>query len=340
MGYPDNTSKRAIFDGRSSAKLPFGNSCAFFVIRARREKGAFPNIAIRGLAFHNMRSPISIIGDPHNPSRISGISVTGSFFYKIGSKFSCVEDFDYGAIQVAYSNSNVFHGNFFKDIENRSPYEGAVHAIYIKYSSSGNHVYKNIFENTTGAAVKIRDHSDRNSIEKNLFILNGRENFKNGMAPPYAVQITHYTESQIPSGPECSSYENSIRDNFSIFNPLPKTPPGLIFGYANLGRADKRVPSRCNDRSRNPDAPLNFFKNNQAASIERMRQVPKLNFVPSLTSRPAFNGLGGVEFRIGLCKSVNQCAAGNARCISDGESYFDEKIGVHLLCKSGELRLK
>ncbi len=285
-----------------------------------------------------MRSPVSIIGDPQNPNRLSGISITGSHFFRIGNKFSCTKDFDFGAIQVSYSNNNVFYGNTFKDIENRSPHEGAVHAIYIKYSSSNNHVYKNIVENSTGSAVKIRDQSDRNIVEGNIFVLHGRKNFKNGMAPPYAVQITHYTESQMASGPECSSYENAIRDNLSIFSPLPKTPPGLMFGYANLGRADKGVPSKCSDRNRNPDAPRNFFNNNQAESIEKIRKVPKLNFVPSLTSRPAFDGRGDGEFRIGLCESVNQCATGIARCVSDGGSYFDKKVGVHLLCERGELQ--
>jgi len=117
-----------------------------------------------GHAYHNEAGPPMYI----RPSAgLNGNAVYGMTFQDIGSRFAPGQ-IGYGAILFTDSSHDNISNNTFDDLYNTGDHD-ELHALYVTHFSSYNTVARNLFENTNGEAVKVRDRSDFNTVSGNRF---------------------------------------------------------------------------------------------------------------------------------------------------------------------------
>jgi Right handed beta helix region len=102
---------------------------------------------------------------------VNGNDVSGMTFHDIGDLFAPSQT-GYGAILFTDSSHNDIVNNTFDDIYNSGDHD-QLHALYITHFSSANTIDKNLFENTNGEAVKVRDRSNDNNVFGNTFNATG-----------------------------------------------------------------------------------------------------------------------------------------------------------------------
>jgi hypothetical protein len=138
---------------------------------------------------------------------VNGNDVSGMTFHDIGDLFAPSQT-GYGAILFTDSQHNDIHNNTFDDIYNSGDHD-ELHALYITHFSSYNTIENNLFENTNGEAVKVRDRSNFNNVSDNRF------NNTGGVAAyldDFCDQACVNTASP-KKYRECASYGNSLDDN-------------------------------------------------------------------------------------------------------------------------------
>jgi hypothetical protein len=138
---------------------------------------------------------------------VNGNDVSGMTFNDIGDSFAPSQT-GYGVILFTDSSDDDISNNTFDDIYNSGDTD-QLHALYITHFSSSNTVDKNLFENTNGEAVKVRDRSNFNDIFSNTFKATGG----------VAAYLDDFCDQQCVNGAspkkyrECASYGNRFADN-------------------------------------------------------------------------------------------------------------------------------
>lgn len=130
----------------------------------------------------------------------------GMQFRNLGNRWSG-GTFGYGAIVLTNSSNNRIVNCHFVDIENVSPYEGTIHGVYITHYSSSNTLELNRFSGISGDAVKVRNSSNFNIIERNTFIRAGCTSYFRGEFCDRTCAITNNLARQ------CASYHNRFFNN-------------------------------------------------------------------------------------------------------------------------------
>ena len=150
--------------------------------------------------------------------------VSGMTFHDIGDSFAPAQT-GYGVILFTDSSHNDIANNTFDDIYNSGDTD-QLHALYITHFSSGNTVDENLFENTNGEAVKVRDRSNNNDIFSNTFKATGG----------VAAYLDDFCDQQCVNGAspkkyrECASYGNRFADNIIETGTLwDLIPPGETY---------------------------------------------------------------------------------------------------------------
>jgi hypothetical protein len=154
---------------------------------------------------------------------VNGNAVSGMTFHDIGDFFAPGQT-GYGVILFTDSSHNDIYNNTFDDIYNSGDHD-ELHPLYITHFSSYNTIDKNLFENTNGEAVKVRDRSNYNNVFDNTFSQTGG----------VAAYLDDFCDQQcVSANPgkyrECASYGNSFDDNTirtGIFWDL--IPPGETY---------------------------------------------------------------------------------------------------------------
>ena len=90
----------------------------------------------------------------------------------IGDRFAPSQT-GYGAILFTDSSHDDIYNNTFNSTTYNSGDQDQLHALYITHFSSNNTIDKNLFENTNGEAVKVRDRSNDNNVADNTFSQTG-----------------------------------------------------------------------------------------------------------------------------------------------------------------------
>lgn len=150
--------------------------------------------------------------------------VSGMTFQDIGDQFAPSQT-GYGAILFTDSSGDDISNNTFDDIYNSGDHD-QLHALYITHFSSNNTIDRNLFENTNGEAVKVRDRSNNNSVAGNTFSQTG------GVAAyldDFCDQACA-TSASPKKYRECASWGNSFDDNTirtGAFTDL--IPPGETY---------------------------------------------------------------------------------------------------------------
>jgi hypothetical protein len=154
---------------------------------------------------------------------LNGNAVSGMTFDDIGDLFAPVgpNSAGYGVILFTDSSHNDIYNNTFDNLYNSGDHD-ELHALYITHFSSDNTVDKNLFENTNGEAVKVRDRSNYNNVFDNTFNATG------GVA---AYLDDFCDQACVSANPgkyrECASYGNDFNDNTILTGPFwDLIPPG------------------------------------------------------------------------------------------------------------------
>ena len=138
---------------------------------------------------------------------VNGNDVSGMTFQDIGDRFAPSQT-GYGAILFTDSSHDDIYNNTFDDLYNSGD-QDQLHALYITHFSSNNTIDKNLFENTNGEAVKVRDRSNNNNVADNTF--------SRPVASPPTWTTSAIRQCANTASPkkyrECASWGNSFNDN-------------------------------------------------------------------------------------------------------------------------------
>jgi len=178
-------------------------------------------ISFNGQAGHSWHNSTFYI----QPSTgVNGNDVSGMTFHDIGDSFAPSQT-GYGAILFTDSSDDSISNSTFDDIYNSGDTD-QLHALYITHFSSGNTVDKNLFENTNGEAVKVRDRSNDNDIFSNTFKATGG----------VSAYLDDFCDQQCVNGAspkkyrECASYGNRFADNvIETGTTWDLIPPGQTY---------------------------------------------------------------------------------------------------------------
>ncbi|MDB5751311.1 MAG: pectin lyase fold protein [Ramlibacter sp.] len=126
-------------------------------------------MVISGLRIREYRTAISLEGNRDRADAFNaGNTIRNNFFEHIGSLPGAGKNISTAAIRLVNSKDNLIENNRFETIRNA---EGcsALHAIYAAHFSSGNIIRGNRFSDLCGSVIKLRDRSNGNLIEGNIF---------------------------------------------------------------------------------------------------------------------------------------------------------------------------
>ncbi len=114
----------------------------------------------------------------------------------------------FGGLDLVNSRHNEIQNNHFLQQENASSSAALMHAIYLAHGSSYNEIRSNRFVDVSGDPVRVRDGSNHNQVEDNVFEKTGSAAF----ISDWWCDKDEKTNCTKPSG-ECPSWENAFRDN-------------------------------------------------------------------------------------------------------------------------------
>ncbi|WP_433379485.1 hypothetical protein ACQPZX_13565 [Actinoplanes sp. CA-142083] len=159
-------------------------------------------------------------GGGYNPSSgpglpsargLDGNTVFGMVFTSLGNAYTggLCGDADwprcgYGAIVLTESSGNRIANNHFVNVRNSE--NSYIHAIYVTHKSSSNQFTGNNVTGVSSDPVKVRDASNYNTFDSNVF---GANDFLRSSTPPAA----HYLEEVDTASGQCSSYHNRFTNN-------------------------------------------------------------------------------------------------------------------------------
>jgi hypothetical protein len=156
-----------------------------------------------GHAYHNNAKP-PLYTKPS--AGLNGNDVSGMTFSNIGDAFAPGQT-GYGAILFTDSSGDDISNNTFDDLYNTGD-QDELHALYVTHFSSNNTISRNLFENTNGEAVKVRDRSDFNNVSGNRFDHTG------GIAAYLDIYCNLQCAVQSPPTPrQCANFGNRFAGN-------------------------------------------------------------------------------------------------------------------------------
>jgi archaellin len=205
--HPANTWFHAELPGSSSSLRGGGNvGLRFYYLLIEDYTQGINLDGQTGHAYHNNAKPAMYI----KPSAgLNDVDVSGMTFSHIGDQYAPGYT-GYGVVLFTDSSGDSIVNNTFDDIYNTGDTD-ELHGLYITHFSSDNTISKNLFENTNGEAVKVRDRSNDNTVSGNRFI-------NTGGVSAYLDDFCDYTcalENEKPpvAYQQCASYGNHFADN-------------------------------------------------------------------------------------------------------------------------------
>lgn len=157
---------RPIFDG-------MGNIETWFTFSKRA--GLPGHLEFRHLKVQHYNTAMNFYGDRNDINRGNSHNTLESmYFYRIGGLYSA-QAHSTAAVRFVNSSFNTITNSHFVDILNPNKHAHLIHAVYMAHHSSGNHIRKNRFLRINGDPIKVRDLSNNNRIESNLFISTGKK---------------------------------------------------------------------------------------------------------------------------------------------------------------------
>lgn len=160
------STKRPVFDGEGVI------STSFF---SMPYEGGSSRITLKSLHIKNYVNGVSFKGSRDDFGRFnSNNSIIDCVFERIGNAYwvgSGEVPMGYSAIGLSNSDFNVVSGNSFREIRNNKDTRLHLHPIYLSHNASNNEIRGNVFEGTSGSAVRVRDYSNDNEITRNEFKL-------------------------------------------------------------------------------------------------------------------------------------------------------------------------
>lgn len=157
---------RPVFDGQGSLETWFTLS---------KRDGAPSRLEFRHLKVQNYSTAMNFYADRNNIDRGNSHNALESmYFYRIGGRFS-EQAHSTAAVRFVNSSFNTIVNSHFVDILNPHKQAHLIHAVYMAHHSSGNTLRNNRFLRINGDPVKVRDSSNNNRIEANVFISTGKK---------------------------------------------------------------------------------------------------------------------------------------------------------------------
>ncbi|KAI0448863.1 pectin lyase fold/virulence factor [Xylaria acuta] len=200
---PAGASTKPVFDGESAGLTWFtmGDSANAAVPTNLHFIGLTVTNYWLGLDLGRDKAP----GNSHNEVRDMLFERVGAFYTR-----GLPNPKGYAALRLRQSSNNTIVDNRFHGVKNSNAADsdgdgvdedltGYIHAIYAAHNSRGNVIADNEFNQVTGDAVRTRDGSDDNLIERNRFITAGK--------------YSAYSDWIADTGDECPSHGNRFKDN-------------------------------------------------------------------------------------------------------------------------------
>jgi hypothetical protein len=126
------------------------------------------SVTISRLKITNYVTAISIEGDREDPNRFNAENkILNMQFENIGQTSQSFPP-STAVIRLVNSRANEILGNTFLNIKNVQDCN-LLHSIYLAHHSSDNSIQHNSFTNLCGSPIRVRDDSNRNTAELNIF---------------------------------------------------------------------------------------------------------------------------------------------------------------------------
>lgn len=94
--------------------------------------------------------------------------IYGMNFHHLGTRHS-TDPVGYGAIVIHNGDDWLIQNNHTNYLENDPPDTGAIHSIYLAHGADRNRIVRNSFRWVTGGPVRVRNDSDGNIVQSNVF---------------------------------------------------------------------------------------------------------------------------------------------------------------------------
>jgi hypothetical protein len=189
-----------------------------------------------GHSYHNNAKPPMYV----KPSAgLNDNEVSGMTFSHIGDAYAPGQT-GYGAILFTDSSGDEIANNTFDDLYNTGD-QDQLHGLYITHFSDDNTIDGNLFENTNGEAVKVRDRSDFNNVSGNRFDNTG------GVAAYVDIfcDLACAQENPTAAQRQCASYGNRFADNTietgEIWAMIPSGQTNAGGSGCSIPRGDQRL---------------------------------------------------------------------------------------------------
>lgn len=196
--------ERPIFDGCGPDDDPCpGGAFLTFELPG----GALTGVEVEGLQIERYQRGVYFLNDREDPEAFSGGNrVADCVFSEIGNAYNLAVGNAFGAVTFVNSRENVVEDNDFERLLNFHEFN-LLHAVYLAHHSDDNIIRGNTFDVVSGDAVRVRDSSDRNVVEGNLYIKAG-----------YRALSEWYCSRDLgrectKTAPECPSYGNLLIGN-------------------------------------------------------------------------------------------------------------------------------
>ncbi len=192
-----------IFDGE-------GEKIWFNLIK---KNGTCSNVTIMNIDVINYKQGIVFNGDRDNPyggwngnNKLINLKIKN-----IGTLYSIDTTYSSSAVCFINSRFNIIKNCYFTNIENdkKNKEDILIHALYFAHYSSNNIVEKCNFSYISGDPIRVRDESNNNIINKNIFTKTGSHAF---FSEWFCCSETTSKKCTKESG-ECSSFGNQFINN-------------------------------------------------------------------------------------------------------------------------------
>ncbi|KAI1736373.1 pectin lyase fold/virulence factor [Xylaria scruposa] len=200
---PAGAATKPTFDGE-------GTGLTWFTMGDSADASVPTNLHFIGLAVTNYWLGLDL-GRDKAPGN-SYNEVRNMLFERVGAFYThgLPNPKGYAALRLRQSSNNTIAGNRFHGVKNSNAADsdgdgqnedltGYIHAIYLAHNARSNVITDNEFNQVTGDAVRTRDGSDNNLIERNRFITAGK--------------YSAYSDWIDDIGDECPSHGNHFKDN-------------------------------------------------------------------------------------------------------------------------------
>lgn len=206
VGLP-GAEKRPIFDGRNRGET-------WFTLRAKSQNRS--RFLFEGIEVRNYLTAMSFNGAREEPeTHLGANTIRNMIFRNIGQRAASNPKPSTAAIRFVNSRGNVIENSKFLVVKNRRC-DAGLHAIYLAHHSSDNKIIGNFFDKSCGSPIRIRDASNNNIAENNVF---KDIQFTAVFDEWYCDKSKNKLCTK--KGPECPSWNNRYLPNNVVRNSNP-----------------------------------------------------------------------------------------------------------------------